>query len=123
MWKVIRLDMKTGASEELASFGEAADAEAHFSSLDHKEGTIVVWDGTVPKSDDAMHEIADEILRINEDRVSRVMIGMHLEDVQYVPSAMCPTRCFCVVAHGQRRCEGPYHTPIGTIWVYCGVDC
>ena len=123
MWKVVKLNMETGESEEIAAFGTSAEAEAHFSSLDDQNNVVVVYDGPVSKNRDESHGIAEEILRINKDRVSRVAIGMKLGDVKYAPSFVCPTRCFCVIAHGRRRCEGPYETPFGTIWVDCGVSC
>lgn len=126
MWKVVELDPTAGSWKEHGRFATPDECRAQVASFSKAQDNVYAfWDGAWPADVQSQNKILDEVQQANGGRISRFTVGLDLSAIQKVAgSSSCPGRCFCVIAHGMRRCE-VYYCNVNNVcaWVPCGMNC
>jgi len=124
MWQLAKLE--SGEWKELGKHEnlEQAKSSQKTSSEDQKD-VFYFWAGEFPSDEDESIKLFDQINEANDGRINRITIGLKLDSVSKDGSlSMCPGSCFCVVAHGKRRCETYFCSVSGVCsWIDCGMGC
>ena len=126
MWKVVELDSATGTWNEHGCFATPADCKSQVASFASGASNVYAfWDGALPTDMTEQNRLIDEIFAVNNGKIDRITIGLDVSAAQKVDALSgCPGRCFCVVAHGMRRCETYYCNANNVCaWVPCGMGC
>jgi hypothetical protein len=111
MWKTVKLADDHSWHESLKNITPADD-----------NSTFLLWDGDLPDTEKDAVDLVDQVILANDGRVSRLVYG------EMAPSSTeslaCSGNCFCVIAHGSRRCETQYCNAVGLCWwVSCNTSC
>lgn len=124
MWKSLKLDSTTGEWNELGAESSLAACKANFSGQP-SDNVFHFWDGEFPSDEAASLKLFEEVKEANNGRVTMLTVGAVIQTVSKVESlTSCSGNCFCVIAHGRRRCETYYCSPSGFCWwVDCGMGC
>jgi hypothetical protein len=123
MWESAALDLDQGTWTKRGSGKTLDDCRAV--SASSKEKLFDFWGGEVPADEAAILDLYKKVSEANDGNISRLTIGLELGDAKRAPGiSSCPGRCFCVVAHGRRRCETYWCSATGLCWwVPCGMGC
>ena len=80
--------------------------------------------GEIPSDPAASQKIFDDVQAQNNGRISMLTVGARIDLAEKTAASYCSGNCFCVVAHGMRRCETQYCNASGYCWwVPCGSNC
>lgn len=122
MWQIAKLE--NGNWEELDKFDSLEQARSVELSA-KGDNIFYFWAGPFPSGESESVALFDKVNQANNGRINRITIGLNLNSATKDTSvSSCPGKCFCVVAHGARRCEVEYCRPDGVCWwVDCGVGC
>lgn len=125
MWEAVQL--VAGEWTKLAtdqSLDACKGAAAKSDAAKGKGEIFYFWAGGPPADEKEAHRVVDEVLAANNGRVERAMVGIKAIVKNDVGAFTCPGNCFCVIAHGMRRCETSYCNENGYCWwVPCGMGC
>lgn len=122
MWCTVQLKSDYSGWEELGTGATLPQSKAAAGNVEG-DNVYHFWDGEIAHDEAGSLAILDEVNRANGGRVSMMTIGADISTARATPKS-CPGRCFCVIAHGTRRCETQYCNDRGICWwVPCGVKC
>ncbi|RYZ05697.1 MAG: hypothetical protein EOO24_12190 [Comamonadaceae bacterium] len=126
MWKVFIQDPASGSITEHSARADVAGSRAAVAGLGAQAAhAVILWDGAIPAAQADQDKLLQEVFAANGDKVSRVTIGLTMAEASKDTAlSSCPGRCFCVIAHGSRRCETYYCSASGLCyWIGCGMGC
>lgn len=122
MWTVFKHECATGEWSKGQILSErvlSANANEEVADPD----TFIFWDGDVPDNPEAQQQLLEQAFSANNGKLLRVVIGGTMQRVD-TALTLCSGNCFCVVAHGMRRCETYWCSASGLCWwVPCGSSC
>ena len=102
MWQAFKFDYGTGDVSPVSEPADSPDALA----VDLDDDNFIFWNSDIPDDEDEQHKIAEELIKINNGRVLRVMLGVTINVQALGRSNGSCGRCACVVeANGRRYCE------------------
>ncbi|MEZ4916909.1 MAG: hypothetical protein R2836_07980 [Chitinophagales bacterium] len=88
-----------------------------------EENTYVFYVGKLPENIEKQNELIENVLKVNKNEITRVTIGKNICNEKEDTGISSPGKCFCVIAHGKRRCETKYCNPHTCWFVPCGMGC
>jgi hypothetical protein len=125
MYQLVRHKVVEGEWEELDSFPSIEEAQSRLSSLSDAGEVYCFYVGEPTGDLEKSVAIFEEVNKANGGRIARATLGLDLCSAKRDASiTSCPGRCFCVIAHGMRRCETYWCSASGWCWwVPCGMNC
>lgn len=121
MWVAVELSDNHSEWKKIAS----SPILAELKSLERRgENVYFFWDGQFPSDPTEFENLHKEIANANGGADVRVFVGAVISHIEgATPSTLCSGSCFCISAHGGRRCEVCYKGSGGSQCVPCGSAC
>ena len=124
MWEAVELHSDHSEWRQLGSADSASHLRQQTFSLSSDGEVFYFWDGPFPSDPEESQRLFEEIMAANPDKEIRLTVGATIKNTTPLAGGTaCSGRCFCVIAHGMRRCEVCYGNGAGSYCLPCGSNC